>query len=269
MHNPYEVHFAKIKEIKREAHEIKLFTLEFKERNLKGKFEFVPGQFIEVGILGFGESPLAVCSSPKEPSSLQICVHRVGQVTSKLHRLKVGDEVTVRGPYGNGWPEARDKNLLLIGGGLGLIPLRSLILSKTEKSSKSKIQVFYGARGIPQLLFKSEYKKWDKFLDLQVTLDKPDPKWNGQVGLITTLFDKIEILRESVAFVCGPPIMYKFVVPKLKEKNFKDSQIYLSLERRMHCGIGVCQHCTVGSKYVCRDGPIFSFEELKEIPGAI
>ena len=117
--------------------------------------------------------------------------------------------------------------------------------------------------------FKNEYKIWKRSVDLQITLDKKCPTWKGHVGLITTLFDEIEVVRNAIAIICGPPIMYKFVLKKLKEKKFTDSDIYLSLERRMHCGIGVCQHCAIGSKYVCKDGPIFCWEEIKKIPGVI
>ncbi len=264
MKNPYQPKTAIIRKIQPQASEIKLFTLEFK--NQKDRLEFIPGQFIEIGIPNFGEAPFAVCSRPGD-IEWQICVRQAGSLTTKLHTLKVGDMVTLRGPYGNGFPQIKDKNLLLIGGGLGLIPLRPLILASGEKNQK--IQVFYGARHTKDLIFKNEYKLWEKSVDLYLTLDKECPGWKGHIGLITTLFDDTKIIENAVAILCGPPVMYKFVLEKLKEANFADSDIFLSLERRMHCGIGVCQHCTIGSKYVCKDGPIFRYDEIKNLPEAI
>ncbi|MBL7141489.1 FAD/NAD(P)-binding protein [Patescibacteria group bacterium] len=289
MRNPYQPKIAIIKKIKLQAAGVKLFTLSFK--NKKDQLEFTPGQFIEVGVQGFGEAPFAICSSPQE-ADFQVCVRQVGSLTSRLHTLRVKDLITVRGPYGNGFPQIKDKNLLLIAGGLGIIPLRPLILSAVKKPAyrtgrpacrpappelqrgeqvgrTKKIQVFYGARSIKELLFRDEYKAWQKSVDLARTLDKGDSAWKGRVGLITTLFDDIRIIDNAVAIVCGPQIMYKFVIQKLKESKFADTDIFFSLERKMYCGFGVCQHCAIGSKYVCKDGPVFNYDELKSIRGAI
>ncbi len=272
MRNPYQPKIAIIKKIKLQAAGVKLFTLSFK--NKKDQLEFTPGQFIEVGVQGFGEAPFAICSSPQE-ADFQVCVRQVGSLTSRLHTLRVKDLITVRGPYGNGFPQIKDKNLLLIAGGLGIIPLRPLILSAVKRPAceqagrAKKIQIFYGARSIKELLFRDEYKAWQKSVDLARTLDKGASTWKGRVGLITTLFDDIRIIDNAVAIVCGPQIMYKFVIQKLKESKFADTDIFFSLERKMYCGFGVCQHCAIGSKYVCEDGPVFNYDELKNIRGAI
>lgn len=265
MKNPYQPKIAIIKKIQVQTPEVKLFTLGFE--NKKDSLELIPGQFIEVGIPNFGEAPFAAYLNPRG-SNFQICIRQAGALTSRLHKAKIGDLVTIRGPYGNGFPQIKNKNLLLIGGGLGIIPLRPLIVS-TAKEKTTKTQVFYGARCYNELLFKNEFKQWKKFVDLSVTLDVKDKCWSGYVGLITALFDKTKIINNAVAIVCGPPIMYKFVLQKLKQANFSDTDIFLSLERRMHCGVGTCQHCTIGSYYVCKHGPIFNWQDIKKIPNVI
>jgi len=189
----------------------------------------------------------------------------------------IGDKVGIRGPYGNGaWPLDKydfktQKNLFIAVGGLGLIPLRALMLGKDDFLGKdSQVQIFYGARSPEEMLFRHEYGRWkERNIQMELTVDKECADWKGCVGLITALFDKHEVLQNSVAFLCGPPVMYKSVLAKLKKFGFADEDIYLSLERRMHCGLGVCQHCAVGSYYTCKDGPIFSYAQVKNIPGAI
>ena len=273
MLNLYQPQTVIIKNIKTQTKGVKLFTLQFKKKKDQKNFFFNPGQFIEVGVFGFGEAPFAVCSSNLNNVDFQICIRKVGQLTEKLHSLKNGDEIQIRGPYGNGFPKIENSaNLLLICGGIGLIPLRSIIQTiqdQKQKENKGKVILFYGAKNYDELLFKDEYKQWEKFLDLHITLDKPDPKWKGNIGLITTLFDKPElktILQTTnyslQTFLCGPPIMYKFVIQKLKELKIPDENIFLLLERRMHCGVGICQHCAIDSKYVCKDGPVFNYAEV-------
>ncbi|MFH1838625.1 MAG: FAD/NAD(P)-binding protein [Candidatus Kuenenbacteria bacterium] len=270
MINLYQSKTVIIKNIKTQTKEVKLFTLCFKNKKDQKDFFFFPGQFIEVGLFGFGEAPFALCSSSLNKKFFQICVRKVGQLTEKLHKLKINDEIQIRGPYGNGFPKIEDsKNLLLIGGGIGLVPLRSVIQTMIDQKQKeNKIILFYGAKNYDDLLFKNEYKQWEKFLDLHITLDKPNLKWKGNVGLITTLFDKINLQSKIFnlqTFLCGPPVMYKFIIQKLKELKIPDKNIFLSLERRMHCGVGICQHCAIDSKYVCKDGPVFNYAEVKKM----
>lgn len=272
MRNLYQPKLAKIIDIKKEVEDIRLFTFKFINKKDQAKLSFVPGQFFILSVPGFGEAPFAYTSSPEEKDYFQACIQKKGTLTSGLFKLKKGDKVGIRGPYGNGWPEDffDKENLLLIGGGLGLIPLRPLIRSVVLTPQKfKKVQIFYGSRSPDLLLFKKEYPQWKKYVNLELTVDKPARGWKGNVGVITTLFDKVELIENPIVFICGPPIMYKFVVQKLKEFRFRDENIYLSLERRMHCGVGICQHCVVGEKYVCKDGPIFSYQEIKKMPGAI
>ena len=262
MLNPYQPITAKIVEIQDKTPNVRLFELQ-----PSVKFNFQPGQIILAGQTGFGEAPFAICSNP-ENKNIEICVRKAGRLTNKLHELKKKDTIQIRGPYGNGWPINKDKNLLLVVGGLGLIPLRSLILNKDKILGKNnKIQIFYGTKHPNEFLFKDEFDTWRKNgIDLQLTIDKSCPEWNGCVGTVTVLFDKTPLVDNAQTFLCGPPIMFKFVIQKLKDKNFPTRDIYMSLERRMHCGLGICQHCAIGPKYVCKDGPVFSYEELREIP---
>jgi len=274
--NPYEPRPARISFISRQADNIKLFRFEFAQKLPGRKFSYRPGQFVELSIPGFGEAPFAPCGDSKE-KYIELCVRNVGKLTNRLHQMTPGDRVFIRGPYGNGaWPLNQydfkaQKNLFIVVGGLGFIPLRSLILGKNDLLGKdTKVQIFYGARRPDEMLFRHEYEQWKKQnIDLRLTTDKECLGWKGCVGLVTTLFDKHEIVQNSVAFICGPPIMYGSVLEKLKKLGFADEDIYLSLERRMHCAIGVCQHCAVGPYYICKDGPIFSYAQIKNIPDAI
>ena len=276
MHNPYESEPAKITFISRQTASIKLFRFEFIQKVPGHKFTFRPGQFVELSIPGFGEAPFAPCGDTKE-SYIELCVRKARKLTAKLHEMKIGDKVGIRGPYGNGaWPLDKydfktQKNLFIAVGGLGLIPLRALMLGKDDFLGKdSQVQIFYGARSPEEMLFRHEYGRWkERNIQMELTVDKECADWKGCVGLITALFDKHEVLQNSVAFLCGPPVMYRPILEKLKKLGFPDEDIYLSLERRMHCGFGVCQHCAIGSYYTCQDGPIFSWAQIKDIPGAI
>ncbi len=272
MKNIYQTKLAKIIDIKKEAEDIKLFTFKFVNKKDQTRLDFTPGQYFILSVLGFGEAPFAYSSSPEEKDYFQVCIQEKGTLTSGLFKLKKGDKVGIRGPYGNGWPKEifSKRNLLLVGGGLGLFPLRPLIRSVVLAPQKfKKVQIFYGSRCPELLLFKKEYKLWQRYTDLCLTCDRRSRGWKGRVGVITTLFDKVKLVEDPVVLVCGPPIMYKFVIQKLKELKFKDKDVYLSLERRMYCGVGTCQHCVVGGKYVCKDGPVFSYKEIKEMPQAI
>lgn len=270
MKNPYQTQSAKILKIDDEGSQSKLFTLEAP----KG-FKYRSGQFVMISLPGFGEAPFGFCSDPSLKNKFGICVRKAGMLTGALHNLKAGARVGVRGPYGRPFPIeiAQKRNLLLVAGGLGLEPLRPAIWEVVRNRAKyQKVQIFYGVCEESDLLFTKDYDAWKKKIDLHLTLDKPKGvkiPWACNIGVVTTLFDKVKLHENPVAFLCGPPVMYKFVIKKLKELNFKDEDIYLSLERRMHCGVGVCNHCAVGSFFVCQDGPVFSWAELKDIRGAI
>lgn len=277
MFNPYQTHEAKIIDIFQESANTRRFVLAFKDKKIQKVFEFVPGQILEVSLPPYGEAPAAYCSSPLHPEYFEITVRAVGTLTNALHQLKCGDTFGVRGPYGNGWPrlEIKKRNVLMIAGGIGIIPFRPLIkyICENSRNFNNKIQLFLGSKSEEDLIFKSEHETWSKKIDFHITLDQGKPKKIDRlfynIGLITTLFDKVKILSNSIVLVCGPPIMCKFVIQKLKTLNFADQDIYLSLERKMECCVGVCEHCAVGSFYVCKDGPVFQWSKIKDIKNVI
>ena len=277
MHNLYESKPAKITFISRQTDSIKLFRFEFLQKIPGHKFSFKPGQFMELSLPGFGEAPFAPCNAP-DSGHIELCVRSAGRLTEKLHTMKIGERGGLRGAYGNGWPVIANnklplakQNLLIVVGGLGLVPLRTLILGKEKFLGKeSKVQIFYGARHPDDMLFRHEYNLWKKNgVEINLTVDKECANWKGCVGMVTGLFDKHELVKNATAFLCGPPVMYRPVLEKLLERQFEEDDIFLSLERRMHCGIGVCQHCAVGPYYTCKHGPIFSWTQLKNIPSSI
>ena len=281
MFNPYHSESAKIVKITEQTSSIKLFRFEFTQKIWGYNFSFLPGQIVELSLPGFGEAPFAPCNAPGE-KYLELCVRNIGRLTNRLHEMKVGDIVDIRGPYGHGWPSLAGpnpaqrggqdkKNLIIIVGGLGLIPLRTLILGKEKfLGQDAKIQIFYGARNPDEMLFRYEYNQWrKKNIELRLTVDKECTGWPGCVGPVTTLFDKFPLMENSRVFLCGPAAMYRPVIVRLKEKGIADEDIFLSLERRMHCGLGVCQHCAVGPYYTCKDGPVFAYDRIKDIPNAI
>jgi len=260
---------AKILNVYRDAPNVKVFTIKSEKA-----IHFTTGQFTEVSLPGVGEAPFAFCSSQYDSKQFQITVQEKGILTDSLFKLKKGDLIGVRGPYGQGFPleKVSQKNLLIVAGGIGLAPLRSVIKSIISKRrAYRQVQLFYGTRCEEYRIFEKEFPVWRKNkIDVRVTLDQCQPRWRGNVGVITTLFDRHKTLKQALAFVVGPPVMYKFVLGRLKKLKFKDKDIYLSLERRIHCGVGVCQHCVlVNGKYVCQDGPVFSWEEIKNLPDVI
>lgn len=284
MKNPYQTRQARIVKITDQAPGVKLFEFSFEvkdfEVSLDHEFSHRPGQFVILSLPGFGEAVFAPCNDTKK--NLELCIRAVGKLTNKIHTLKIGDRVGIRGPFGSGWPVNNQwqktdndlptkKNLLIVVGGLGLVPLRSLLFGKDAFLGKEAlVQIFYGAKTPTEFIFKNDFDQWRKNgIDLQLTIDKACPDWNGCVGLVTVLFDKRNIVPDARVFLCGPPAMYKFVLQKVKEQRIKDEHIYLSLERRMHCGVGVCQHCAVGSFYTCKHGPVFRYDQIKNVPGAI
>jgi len=250
----------------------KLFTLYLKDgRDLGHR----AGQFVEVSVFGVGEAPIGVTSSPTRNGTFELCIREVGDVTRALHHLKPGSTVGIRGPFGNGFPidKMRGKDLLFAPGGMGLPPLRSVINQVLdERESFGRVIILYGTRNPSELLFKDELAQWEAREDVEfhVTVDRGDESWTGNVGVITTLFPKVTINpRNTVAMTVGPPVMYRFVLMELLSKGIQDSRVFLSLERRMKCGLGKCGHCQINNVYVCQKGPVFSYAQLKELPEAI
>jgi NAD(P)H-flavin reductase len=235
-----------------------------------------PGQFVEVSVLGVGEAPISISSSPSRSNgTFELCVRRVGDVTNALHRLEPGAAVGIRGPFGRGFPyeKFRGKDVLFAPGGLGLAPLRSLINQVIdERATFGRVVILYGARSPSELLYKEELEAMAKRddLELHVTVDRGDETWKGNIGVITTLFRKISITpRNTVAAVCGPPVMYRFVLMELLGKGIPNGNIYLSLERNMKCGVGKCGHCQINHVYACQSGPVFPYSEIMGLEEAL
>ncbi len=235
-----------------------------------------PGQFVEVSMLGTGEAPISISSSPSRSNgTFELCVRKVGDVTQAIHRLQPGDMLGVRGPFGRGFPyeKFRGKDILFAPGGLGLAPLRSLINQVLdERALFGRVIILYGARNPSELLFKDELELWSKREDveLMVTVDRGDESWKGHTGVITTLFRDVSVNpRNTIAITCGPPVMYKFVLMELQGKGILEGNIYLSLERKMKCGIGKCGHCQINNVYACQSGPVFSYREIKGLEEAL
>lgn len=241
-----------------------------------------PGQFVELSIPGVGEAPISISSSPtKEGSSFELCVRAVGNVTNVLHNLEVGDKIGIRGPFGNGFPVdvLRGHDLLFIAGGLGIAPLRSLIKYVFDRRDDFEdVKILYGCREPCELLYEDEVEEWRDLedIDYRETVDKcpEDVCWEGNVGVITTLIPGVDMdVNNTYSVVCGPPIMYRFVLQELDKKNIPDDKIFLSLERRMKCGVGKCGHCQInghkGEYYVCQDGPVFNYENIKGFEEAL
>lgn len=263
---------AKIKSIKELTPDSKLFRIVFAEKDsgLSAEHEFLPGQFVQVSLLGKGEVPISIASPPTDKELMELSVRRVGRLTQALHSLKVGNEIGIRGPYGNYFPlsEVQSKRFLFVGGGCGLAPLRSLMKYVLKYSKKyPPPTILYGARASEDILFKQELSslKKSKGADVRLSVDCGPADPGCSVGMVTTLFEQFDDLKDTVAFICGPPLMLGFVVKELLNLNLKEEEIILSLERYMKCGVGKCGHCYIQNKYVCTDGPIFSYRQLRKM----
>jgi NAD(P)H-flavin reductase len=235
---------------------------------------FTPGQFAMLTVYGVGEAPFSICSPPLDKNSLEFSVRKMGSVTKALHELDVGGAVGLRGPYGKGWPleKMEGASVLLVGGGIGMAPLRPLVYSLLWNRDKyESIVVCYGARNPSLLMYKNEFEEWvSKGVELHLTVDEGDKDWKGNVGVVTTILDKPKLNKsETIVCTCGPPVMIKFVLKKLVELGYFKDNIYASLESRMRCGVGKCGHCHFGGKHVCIDGPVFQYGEMMELPRGI
>lgn len=236
-----------------------------------------PGQFVEVSVFGVGEAPISISSSPTKKGTFELCVRKVGSVTTRLHALNVGDKVGIRGPFGKGFDaeQLKGKDLLFIAGGLGIAPLRSLFNYVLDnRKDYGRIILLYGCKEPKEMLFGNELMALAKRNDVEFkpTVDwcPENELWEGNIGVITTLIPKVNFDPETTyAIVCGPPIMYKFVIADLKSRKMPDDHIILSLERRMKCGVGKCGHCQINQIYVCKDGPVFNYSKIKGVPEAL
>ena len=268
----YRTKRAKILYTKRMTEDEKFFRIALERGE---SLDHEPGQFVMVSLLGIGESPISVSSSPTNRSSFDICVRAVGKVTGSLHKLEEGDEIGIRGPYGKGFPirTLEGNDLLIIAGGLGIAPLRSLIHYVLDnRRDFGKVRILLGCKSPKDMLFGDELEQWNKRTDMYFacTIDKAAPDWAGNVGLITTLIPGVDIEPDrTFAAVVGPPVMYNFVIKELLNKKIPEQQILLSFERHMKCGMGKCGRCQIQNLYCCKDGPVFSYEQIKNMSEAL
>lgn len=268
----YSPDISEIIAIKRFTEKEKWFEIRLPEGRSLGH---QPGQFVQVSLFGAGEAPISVTSSPTKEGSFELCVREVGMLTKIFHNLKVGSTIGIRGPYGKGFDveSFKGKDILIIGGGIGIVPLRSLINYVIDnRKDYGRLIILYGAKTPDELLYPDDLKLWDKSNDIEyhITVDQGTPEWKGNTGVITTLIPGLDLdLPNTITAVVGPPIMYKFVLMSLKTKRIPDKNIYLSLERRMKCGVGKCGHCQINHSYVCQDGPVYHYPELKHLQEAI
>ena len=253
----------------------KLFQVRILDQEERQRFTFRPGQFVMVEVPGFGEVPITISSSPSLGGYMELCIRKAGTVTGILHRAQRGAKIGIRGPFGTSFPveQMKGHNVLLIAGGLGLAPLRSPLFSITEnRPDYLDVQILYGTRDPSQLLFSYQYEQWGRIdgVNLHLIVDKPDESWTGEVGRITKLFERIAVSPlDTYAIVCGPPVMFKFVCTYLSNLGVPMQRMFVSLERRMHCGMGKCCRCHVGSTYTCLDGPVFDYWTVMNLKEAI
>lgn len=274
--NPYVPFNMRLKEnlVETEDKNINTFTLEFLNREDADGFKYMPGQFAEISAYGHGEAPFGIATSPTEPGILKFSVAKVGVVSTALHLLPEGTMVGVRGPLGNYYPveEFKGKNLVIIGGGFAFTTLRSLatyLIDEKHRGDYGDITVIYGARNPGLLLYKEELASWEQnpAINLVTTIDKPVDGWTKHVGFIPAITEQIAPSSQNAyAVVCGPPVMIKYTLPVLEKLGFLPEKIITSLEMRMKCGLGICGRCNIGPEYVCKDGPVFSMAQLKNLP---
>jgi len=270
---PYPVRIEQIT-IENEERDLKTFKVIFLDPEHGKAFKHIPGQFAELSVVGKGECPIGIASSPAEEGFLLFTVKKTGVVTGELHNLTEGRVIGVRGPLGKSYPIdwMKGKNVVIVGGGFAFTTLRALtkyIIDGGNRDDFGEITVIYGARSPGELLYKEELKEWEKREDLRtiITVDKGDENWKGREGFVPTVLEEVApSSKDALIAVCGPPIMIKFTLPVIEKLGFNPSDTILSLEMRMKCGIGKCGRCNIGSKYVCKDGPVFTLEELKALP---
>ena len=275
--NPYKPYMATVQEAWYETTGdrcIKTLKVLFDDEEVRESWSHLPGQCTMIGVLGVGESMISISCSPTEGKFLRFSVMRMGKVTQAIHQLEPSDKLTVRGPYGNNFPveEWKGKRIVTIGGGIGQAPLRPIIeYVKANRSDYEGLTVIYGARTTADLCFKNELEDLRNCdgISCHLSIDIEEEGWPHYVGFVPSLLMEVNPSPENtIAVTCGPPIMIKFVLQNLKKLNFADEQIYTTLENRMKCGIGKCGRCNVGNLYVCKDGPVFSYATLKNVPEA-
>lgn len=274
--NPYKPYPVKVDQIivETEDKNLRTFKFVFLDPADEEKFNYLPGQFAELSVAGVGEIPIGIASSPTEKGHVLFTVNKVGSVSSRMHNMREGDIMGIRGPLGNSYPlkEVEGKNIVIVAGGFAVTTLRSTVtwlLDPAHRDKYGDITFIYGARTPGMLLYEEEWTAWQKRDDINchITVDQEFPGWDGLVGFVPTVAKNVSPSPENtVALICGPPIMIKFTQPVFEECGFTPDQIIMSLENRMKCGIGICGRCNVGPEYVCKDGPVFTLAQLNELP---
>ena len=273
--NPYRPWPARITSITDLTATEKLFEFRLIDERIRSAFQQAPGQFVELSIFGVGEAPISISSAPSKQGFIELCVRRTGKFTEVLHSMQCGDVVGIRGPFGRPFPfeQMKGHDILLVAGGLGIAPLRSLINNiHDERSEFGKVTIIYGSRNPREVMFRDQFEMWRhrKDFDLHITVDNYEEGWDGEVGLVTKPFENLEVdPSNTFGAICGPPVMYRFVVEEMRKKGIAYDRIYMSFERHMKCGMGKCGHCQVGHQYVCIDGPVFNYWEAKNIQGSM
>jgi NAD(P)H-flavin reductase len=272
-HNVYLPQVAILDRVVDDIAEVKTFYWHFEDPSAQASFrQFRPGQFAQVSIVGVGEFPASLPPSPDEGETF-FTIRKVGSCTAALHQLKPGERIAVRGPYGNGFPmdEYRGRNLVFVAGGIGLIPLRSCIAYALEhRQQYGRILIFHGAKTPRELMYLPSFERWSQSPDVRcyLTVDRADARWTGHVGVVGSLFKEPGVsvpVNNTTAFVCGPPVMFRFVIADLLAMGFAQRDIVSTLERYMKCGVGKCGHCCIGVAYICTDGPVFTYEQIRRL----
>jgi NAD(P)H-flavin reductase len=270
---------AEITSIHRLTGHENLYRIQIIDPVERDRFDFRPGQFLMLELPGIGEAPFSISSSPSRKGDVELCIRRVGSLTNFLSRIERGTHVGIRGPFGTSFPMEKmyGQNILLIAGGLGLAPLRTPIAYVQENRSRfNNVDIIYGAKDPSQLLFTYQYDMWRADdMRLGIIVEKADTSWTGRVGLITKVLEELfaerddDFFQNTSAIVCGPPVMFKFVCNMLTKKDIPMQRMFVSLERRMHCGMGKCCRCNVGSTYICMSGPVFDYWTVMNLKEAI
>lgn len=257
--------------IRRDTPDVKTFIVVTPDG--KKAFQHTPGQCAMLSIPGIGEAMFSITSSPTNEAFMEFSIKKCGCLTEWLHAMDVGQQITIRGPYGNGFPVDTDfvgKDLLFIAGGIGLAPLRSVInYVRHYRDRYGKIDIVYGSRSMQDLVDYNEIiNEWaqDEGIKVHLTIDREQPEWDGHVGFVPNYVKELNFTPDRIAVLCGPPIMIKFTLSGLMELGFDRKQVYTTMELRMKCGIGKCGRCNIGAKYVCKDGPVFRLDELDDLP---
>ena len=270
LENPFVPYLATLKSVVELTPDIKLLKVELLDPAVRAGFDYKPGQFALLSAFGQGEAPFGIVSLPQHRDGLEFAVRRIGTVTAAIHELEPGDILGVRGPFGNHFPleDYVGKNIVIIGGGIGMAPLRPVINQILEhRNDYGKLLIINGARTPQDLVFAPEFQAWMEAprTKLELTVDRGDEQWRGRAALVPNVVKEVAPSPDNaIAITCGPPIMIRYTLAVLKELGFRDSQIITTLEAKMKCGLGKCARCNVGDKYICQDGPVFTFEQISQ-----